>query len=271
MPPPAFPPPIASSADAAPMESAALPTAPATSACTELCYWIYWHPWVIKSEDFPTLRMYAYASIWARLIYQGYSNYSAEADAESKFASEVTCSMEKDAQGRDVLKLTSPHNIPEVFKKGARILWSLTDPNVDAYYICMMTTHSKERRCMTVLQPDRCPPDFLQRTWRLDVNHDNHQSYRLLNALKTFTHPTFHSPIIQELVANEPQDAREVRARNHRQTSPQELAAVDSVCARHGLNGCQRAALLSRFFPAHFAHTRPSGGAKPKRLLPSLQ
>ena len=268
-------PPVSACSQTESAHSAGLPIESAPSAGSNhddaTGYSVYHYYWRLRRTDFASLKLYVYASLWAFLINSGLMSKDSSDESETCFATDVTCTEALDNKGRALLILKTPHDLPQCFKGGARILWSLTDPDLDGFHKCTMTIDSRQGRTIWIMEPDRVPAGYLQQTWRLDVITDRNQTSRLLQALHSFTAPDVQSVNLQTLIANESDDGDEMRRLNVWQPGDDHLQEVDRICAEHRLNGSQKQALLSSLSHHVSLIQGPPGTGKTKTAVAILR
>ena len=110
-----------------------------------------------------------------------------------------------------------------------------------------MRMHSIRWPQIIVLEPRRQPADVTDGLWRMDVVHDDNARSRLLDNLRHFTSERCHAKVMQQLIAEEPEDGHAVRQMNSRSMTQAEAAAVEKYGCLHGLNDSQQKAMRSTF------------------------
>ena len=81
----------------------------------------------------------------------------------------------------------------------------------------------------------------------MDLVHDDNGLSRLLANLREFTSERCHAKVMQQLIAEEPEDGHAIRQMNSRSMTQAEAAAVEKYGCFHGLNDSQQKAMRSAF------------------------
>ena len=149
-------------------------------------YWVRDYLWTILRGDFASLNLYAYASMWANLIFYtpSESNNGAQTLDRPQYIRDASCRQDIDLRGRLLFTFTHIGSIPPVFKKGARFILSLTDPTVDGYKKFPMSISEVTDRSIIVVDPDAYPSNLFETVWRIDALQDTERADRLLDALR---------------------------------------------------------------------------------------
>ena len=216
--------------------------------------------WTIDRKNFEgNPKFLFYAVSWARNIIQGCRKdkiSKGENEAEPEYVQDANFAENVGASRQDWndelwVRFHSPCSFPDKFKRGARIVLSLTNPACDGRWAKTMVIGSRTGNVIWCRKPRSLPFDLIDHVWRVDIvpmvsDHD-----RFMSNLKMFVDSANPSPVLQKLIGYEPKETAAREDLNWCSYAPLSEERIEQVCAsavgRYQLNAVQRRAVRATF------------------------